>query len=545
MVLKRRKHRSQDDIEQVKARQQNQSSVPSSSQPKTTKSPSITTLDEFTITAKSLSHTGLRTPLAVETFLKTAGGLGFLAKIGQLLNLEKAIQDRNQEYQLEYQLHKQRLKTALLLWLLAKDASASDKIKKEIEEDILEKLARLKEKPSNTSQKSKEAELIAAQIAFYLKAIEEMEELERRLAKTEASLESDIKTIKQQQAQINKKYQDYRQSFKKADEIIENSAKNPEEQEAELEAEIKSLTREGDLLAQQVMHAVEANEDHTVFMQQHHSVVLAIVAVKEFLNSIKQKGAYLYYNQAGDPVADREHAHFAIPIKDIQLPGKRGIEGLQLIKDEQGKLYLLKAGQKWDEVKDNPAQKEKAAADFRRLEPQIMVVKKLVDRNEIIENHLKSEELEQKSQGLRAVKMQRQDANNSISHYKNALQAIRPATPVAQQRTASIAPSAPTGLGIFQPLPSPSTLSFKDRLTQLRNAHQPLTKDMLQALISMPETNPATQRLLQQAITQIKQNPILFAKQTATDDFLRQLSLAADENSSSLSPFQTTPQPSK
>ncbi len=368
--------------------------------------------------ANYLSHFGLKTPGAVARFILTPAGHTVTEQIAEKIAEDRELQEQRQMERREHDLLVHRIKMAMLLWYLSKKAHSSKKVN-ELILDQIEKAEKRLQKAAEQASHSPKADLQDL-IKDYDKAIKAAQGQHHDLEEEGKVLEKDLALLMEAGEQLNKKYSTYDKS------LNEISAKNflaPDGSidEAAFKSHHDELSVEMQKLQKELDQLIEEDQDPSAKLQELNALNLKFATMHD-TRSISEGRKYSHQT-----TVDGQEAHFVLDKDDLLMSlnddnelvaldpqDKKTHEldssklffqksGNTLVKDSDGKMYLLKAGQDLDTIKQNP-QMSKNAQDaakesFGRVKQEIMTVKHVIGHHKGMEKGA-NEQLVQKKQDL-------------------------------------------------------------------------------------------------------------------------------------------------
>lgn len=243
---------------------------------------------------------------------------------------------------------------------------------------------------------------------------------------------------------------------------------------------------------------------------------------------------------------------------------------------ENGKVYLLKPGQDWDTVKDNPAMKENAHSyakeSFQRARQDIMTVKNVIGHHKGLENDIHGRRIQATHDLIKANAAEKELAANQIrllqSAQADARAALRP-QPQPNPAMTNMAPTmqlkptvtptvTKTSAPSPSPRPAPTIQVFKEHVEKLRRASSITQADLMNLTNEMP--GAANQANARQYIESLLASGAKFSSASPQrraqlldrmeqlgiqTPFRHQQEVPTQEPRKSPTPFNTTPSPYK
>lgn len=432
----------------------------------------------------NLGRFGLKTPEQVKKFLHSPAGEATIGEIGAHLALEKAIEEEQRMAQQEHRLLMSKIQALLFLWYLNKESNAAEKIKEIVIQQNEKAIEHAKSTGSETQTSSTTSQSIKDledTIANYSKAIEAIQNKEK-------VLDQKMKKLENEAAHIEIKYDIYESNLLDFEQQLDEQPNLTPEQIA---AKINNLKEQMDAHVSEVDRLLRGGQDDAARSLLHILTGLNLQAASlHDMLSVHNKQKY-FANEHGEEVSS---------IKDAQYTLDRS---QKLIKDEDGKLHLIKSDENWEDIKRSPEAKEAAHQAFNQLKqnPEAMSVKKVVQHNKVLENQMNTEEVKEVSKLQKDSKAQELLIGNQISQLtatrgallKQANQATQSGAVMEQLSTSPVPTPTPTssGGGGVAPKLSQATPTdvYKNRLQELKQASNVTRDDLINLANQAPGKN--------------------------------------------------------
>lgn len=428
----------------------------------------------------SLSRFGLKNAKDVITFLKSPGGEATIAEIGAEIDHKEAIKEQQRLYIQEHNLLMHRIRALLFLWFVEEKSHAADKLRDFIEKQntrLLKEEARIISS-SNPRTDTPEQKALQETLATYDKAIGALADKLTKNTDQGKNLEELMNILEDKGSKIEEKYNEFESELNKL-EVAADTRENFSE--AEIEAQLKVLELEAFEIGDKITQSIEANDDD------------AINALKIKLNALELKAATLsdmkavhksekYYADAdGNKVTSFKDAHF------ILKQGKTEEHDEKLIKVDN-KLYLLKPGQTWDSIKDNPIEKNEARNNYKLSKQACMSVKKVVQHHKDFEKTVHKAHVSETEKQIDQNKSERLLLKNQVLLVQSARASAEHAL---QQPNLGQEPPKPTPTAgsASTPKPNQSAAYYKQELDRLKHSPHISRKELFDLANQTPGPN--------------------------------------------------------
>lgn len=365
---------------------------------------------------RNLSQFGLKNETDVIRFLKSPEGKNVLAELNLQLQIEQQIQ-RNQQLSIEEQnLASHRLKAALFLWF----------IKEKVHADTIQKEIIIQQGTKAISETGKIPDALKASVTpyrqilqnanlDYIQAHEINEEFSKINAEEELLLLNEMKALQEFATEIELKYS-----------VFINELDNMVFTEFNLDTINAQIDEKRAKIDQ---HIVDNEDDEASKLMRELIILFAKIDSFKDYQAVNNKTKF-YVDETGAEV-DSSKAFFILDVLNTPDPNNpQQFLALkpQIIKDQNGNYYLLKPGQKWEDVEKNPALKEQARKDFELQKPNLLVTKQAVLQNKVFEvqdNSARTAQQQLKMYENQAVKLELHNQNlmltAALSQIKAAL----------------------------------------------------------------------------------------------------------------------------
>lgn len=487
-------------------------------------------------TSVDLSRFGLQTPGDVIQFLKTPAGETVRTEIIEQIAHEKEAQEKLQADAIEHTIFMHRLLAFFLMLFISERTDAAAYIKEltiQYNEKIMTDEAKaIKESFSSTQTSDSRKKELTDILTHYDNAINQVKNKLQNNSTEQQSVQEMANKLDLQGLLLTSKYDQFNQSLmaleKSADMQNIVHIEHLQSQITELTDQVKGVTEEieqlikaeehekaavltaknnalkGQLgglhhmhtshlnliqnkiaeLAEGMLSQIDemnrlaaANEDKQLMevIQKHNAINLQIAELHD-MHAV-YKGDKCIYNAQGKPVTSFKDAEFILP-KEYKIV------------EENGTHYLLKPGQNWNNVKENPQQKNAAQQEYERTKQELIRVKNVVETNEGIEKKLHKERVNTNQKQLSTIHQQRLVLENQ----NKLLQSARASTQHLLD-TGNFTREAPRPTPTMQSTPhapktsqSAATLFYRDQIQLLRKTSQVLPQDLLKILGTLPDT---------------------------------------------------------
>lgn len=420
------------------------------------------TNEDYSPTIK-LSRFGIKTPTDFKILLGSPAGKSLIERIAKKLALEQAIKEDRQFEARQRALRIARIKAFLFLCFIEEKAHAFDKIRDFINQENEKAIERAK--PAETRAKASPAitntnvdilELTKA----YNKAVEEAQ-----LKMTEGErLENQLDQILLQKLQLDSKYATFQRRLEDLEQSYNDySILTP----VELEATINEHFSKIEELLLSVQMALEHNEDHkAILLGQEINGINLFLAVLRDMSAVRENQKF-YADALGNEITSYKDAEMILAHGDKVLK-------------HNNKLYLVKVGEDWDQIKENARSLEKAHHNLIEAKS----INKLVIHNKELEYNFNSKRQEDIKSSITSNFADQMTIANQV----NQLAALRANVSYdTKQADADQTSPAPRLTPSFsnktsaepQVKKSSSTATIKAELEQLRNNKSATYQDIL------------------------------------------------------------------
>ncbi|MCE0724228.1 coiled coil protein [Legionella resiliens] len=351
-----------------------------------------------------LSQFGLHNPEDIKIFLLSPAGETVTHEIGAELALERAIEEERQLQIQEEITMEERRRGFLFHWLLAEEAEAQ-KAQNELIEMQQEKILKPNEQ---TPQKKapEENKALKDTLEGYDSSIKKFQEQQANLKAEEEALTQELGKLEDESIAIDEKHKTYNNVLNAYDKSAPTFENNPEM----LDREISSLERQIDRMSQHVFDELDKGNEKEArkILNQQNALNLQLASLKDIRSKVGNEKVFFDADLNSEGVT-YDKALFAVPKEQAQ----------SLVKHD-GKYYLLAAGQKWDDVKNDPAKLEEAQARFEKVKPEIMSVKNVVQHVKKQEVELNATRKEETHSKIAVNKAEQLMVNNQITSMQAA-----------------------------------------------------------------------------------------------------------------------------
>lgn len=423
---------------------------------------------------ETLARFGLKSSKDVITFLQSPDGKNLLAEINEEIALEKSIQEQLQLEEQEHDILVHRLQSALFLWFLEEQTYASDKVKELVLEQNKKAIAdsgKTTESIAKSSPESKYMEALNKAITNYDLALKDITVKQEKNEQELTDLKQHKNELLEQGLQVEARYDKYLEHLNSLGNLDGLSDK-------ELTDKLKDFDAKMIDHSTQIAHKLSQGDEVGArsLSDDLMSMNLCTEEVHEHL-TVRQGHKY-YADEHGARVHSSEHAHFI-----LDTNAHLGHDQANKIIKKEGKCYLLKAGEDWQSVLQNPQALESAQKNFEQSKHDLMPVKKAVLHNKglvagayanlvgTVDMNIKEKEADKLLLANQAGIVQ---ANRAVllADSKKMLNQPLSTTPTPSPRpTVTSSPAAPAAVT------KPSRSTAIDPTTFYRNQIQQLRKD--------------------------------------------------------------------
>lgn len=357
----------------------------------------------------NLSRFGLKSSLDLVKFLRSPAGESKLGEIGTELAIQEKIRQNFEEATLEEQLLRHRI----LAYFAHRAASRKARDTQELYDEYEAQDKKALDEQAKTMTKDKKHEPL--ELYDVLDRYEAMIlDLTDRLAKNskdEAELLDNISNVLEKTTKLTTKYDVYGDAL---NESTPSFYENTETNDEDIQKKIDQLTTEIDRLADSVNDLLiqDRDEEARELLNKQNALNLQVGMLKD-LQAVKgtSKQQKYFADENGHPIDNRSQGNTPQPTPFKESAFVLTV-GEKLIKQPDG-YYLLKQGEDWNTVKDNPERKEQARQHYERSKHEIMNVKNVVEANRKLEFRFVYDEaedlnnkLQQNQSEKRALKLQ-------------------------------------------------------------------------------------------------------------------------------------------
>ena len=341
---------------------------------------------------ETLSRFGLKNAAEVLQFLRSTEGKKVLSELNLQADLDAASKRNSQIKAQEDAILMHRLRSSLFLWVLKKEAHATEQQREIVLEQnkVAIKVAGTTVQSSAiTAPELQRREVLRHAIADYKTALVENDKQLSTIRLEGKFLVAQIDKLKKQEKTIIGKYKLLHKKITKDDnflEVISNSGDKPE-------IMLSKIQRKMTVIEAKMTKELEKIAD----LVDDVAITKGIKKVTELTARLGSNRDYVavclrkkyYADENGEEItklSDYKKAHFVLDISTTPDPNEPAkFLKSKIVKDEHGKYYLLKPGQNWNTIKDNPGLKAQSQKDFEIQKPHLLVVKHVITRNETLE----------------------------------------------------------------------------------------------------------------------------------------------------------------
>ncbi|RUR05283.1 hypothetical protein [Legionella sp. km772] len=438
--------------------------------------------------ATYLSQHGLKTPKAVATFLLTPAGRTVTEEIAERQAIDQERRNEQLREQREHELLMQRIKIALLLWYLGRKAHASKKVN-ELILDQIEKAEKRLHKAAEQLKSPEESKYTAALeevIQDYEKAIKAAQEEAHALDEKGTLLKQDHAFLMGLGLKLDQKYATYDTSLNEMSALQLHDEHGNLDEVAFNDAQAK-FTEEMHILQKEIDSLIENDQDPGEALQKLNALNLKFASMHD-MKAISEGRKY-----ALETTVDGEEAHFVINKGDQLMtlndddelvavdPNDESVKALdssklffqksgnQLVKDSDGKMYLLRPGQDLETVKQNPQMSENAQQaakeSFERVKQEVMTVKHVIGLHKGMEKGAHDKRVQATEELISANKAEKDLVDNQV----RLLQAVQADARNALRQAPTLSPKPGVGSQITMtpppPTPRPTVTSSQHSLS--------------------------------------------------------------------------------
>lgn len=406
-----------------------------------------------------LSRFGIKTPSDFKLLLNSPAGHSIIERIAKELALEKAIQDDHQFEARQRALRIARIKAFLFLCFIEEKALAFDRISDFINQENEKAIERAK--PAETRTKASPAtSRTNVDVLELTKAYNEaLKEAQQKMTEGE-QLEKQLDQIIFEKSQLDSKYSIFEQRLNELELTYDDYLKLSLE---EIQATIKEQVSKID----ELLLNIDVEDQQAMLQAQQINGINLFLAVLHDMCAVREDRKF-YADILGNKVTSYKDAEM------ILVHGDKVIE-------HNNKLYLVKAGEDWDQIKENSRALEKAQHNLIEAKS----INKLVIHNKELEYNFNSKRQEDTKSSIVA----NFDDQMTIANQLNQLAALRANvqhdTKQADADQTSPAPrlapsfSNKTSAAAPQATKAPSTATIKAELDKLKNTKSATYQDIL------------------------------------------------------------------
>lgn len=399
------------------------------------------------ISTINLSKFGLKNAQDVKAFLLSPAGETVKHEIGTHLAEEAAIREQLQFEQLEEQIRRQHLKTLLFRWLFEKKAHAAEKLRIFIDEQNEHLLQQSKANAHETGTlspapvRNNQQQIVL--VTSFDKDIRACQDEQRQLRAQEKSLSALLVSLMQGKKDLETKHEAYERSLKSFE---RSSEKHEKSSDAALSKKMEQLQKKIAQQTDKITKVLDKGDEKTArkLLLQQNALNLQLASLYD-IQSVRKKGTKGkgFYGASGEAVTSQKDATYVVNNTE-----KLVIRG--------NKKFLIPAGKTLEEL--SIAEKSKAEERFKRAEPELLLVKKSVQR---------AMKMEQEAHNGRISEtIQKQEVNRSeqrqLENHMNLVQSARATAQKAAEDPSGQAPSPrpsmslPTGKGMSGTVTGPN-----------------------------------------------------------------------------------------
>lgn len=480
-----------------------------------------------------LSRYGLKTPAEVIAFLKSPAGETVRTEILQHIQEELFQKEEQKTQAIEHNRLMHRLLAFFFLLLMSKESDAAEYIKTLTEQANTNTLKEAKKAIAASAPLSAAQQEITQVIKHYETAIMQIDTQLSQVTKQKNTLLAKGQQLTVQQQQIAQKYSTYAASInhfattgQQANinqisqqmnnlneqrnginhEIIMLRATGTQENEMRATALLndqitldRQITQLRDDMPNKITEEIErltgvinekvetmtnllatGNETDEIqakaLVNEQNAINLQIAMLHDLRDTFT--GRKYFMDAEGNSVDSIEKAYLVI-------------EKNQKIVKDNGKFYLLKPHQEWDDVKKSQTDLNEANLRYEDEKPKLMGVKQVVERNQTLEEGFINEQIDSNKEQLLVCEKEETELNNQrnlLDSAKANAQTLlnNPDAPLQPITTPSF--SRPSGVLIQTPTPSPSpatdnSLQYKKEYNQL-TIHSIVTPEQLRTIVA-------------------------------------------------------------
>lgn len=489
----------------------------------------------------NLSRFGLKNANDVMQFLKSPAGESIVAEIGAEIALKDAIQQQQQFEQQQQQALMSRVQALMFLWYLDEKSDAEAQIRDIIISDNQKAIERGASK-TGEQLNPHDQHSVYSTINTYDQAIKVAYQKHEQLSNEELALADEEDQVIAQGEELNEKYAHYQHTL----ETFALSMQDGEEHDEHIIArQLQTVTQELDKQVDKINQIIEIDDEATQLLEHQHALHMVAGTLHDML--AVNKGDKYYANAEGEPVKSFKEADFVL--NKVQ----------KIVKDNNGKHYLLNKNQDWNTVKDNPELLKQAEKSYDHSKQDMMSVRKVIDHNKNLEFVMHNERMQYVQNKVSANRTQQLDLENQIGVLQSAranllTQAPANATNLTKMPDAvgNMPTPTPTVSAASSPAPrprtNPTTTFFRERLQALKDTDNISRHDLRALANQAPAENRQAARLyIQNELANIpRRAPIPYqTMQTMLKNLERfgvdttKPGLASDAQPTAPSPFKT------
>lgn len=427
-----------------------------------------------------LSRFGLKSAKDVITFLHSPAGEVILGEARAEIAHQQAIQQAEQLRLQEQKTQSHRLHALLTLMYLNKKVHARKKDLQELikqSEDAIKKASTPTTATPSLEQQAQTHKELLNSYEFAFKTInQDIKELEGQLAQ-----------LQQDKATIDEKYVAYEAKMDEAENNIEQwSLEDPATVTEKIQLAMSALdeAEKGQAAEIQQITPESSEEAMRTKPQTLMSNQLQKLIYGERLSILK--GDKFYVDHQGNETQSAKDARYIFPL-----------EQKNTLKFEDGKAYLIKAGQDWEQIKQSPTAKDEARNAFKQAKQdlQAVPVRRAVNKNKATEHKVYEEKIAQTSKLLAEKSEVAMQIQNRMTFHQAQLANLRsqmspnsindniqPRPTPTLGNTSSLTSSQPTPASAVSP-------QFMQEMNQIRNQDNVTQKDFLRLANAAPRAN--------------------------------------------------------
>jgi effector protein LidA len=290
-------------------------------------------------------------------------------------------------------------------------------------------------------------------IRHYEQALVANQERQNQLDIEQEVLQKQLGKLETEGELIGFKYEVYEAQLEDFNGVLDEFEQlGPDESDAKIEQHINAIHTKMDNILLQVDELIENNqdEDAAILMKTHTALNLKLASHHDML--AVRKGDKYYLDADGNEVKSHKDAHFILETNlnttnETLMKFPPELRRSRIYKDENNKYYLLKPGQTWDSIKEDPAAKEEANKGFENNKQELMVVKNVIHHNKKMETEVHKDQVDNVKESIESKKAEKL----LLVNQKNTIESS-----LAQAREMSKQLDSTNTVNLTKPIPSPS-----------------------------------------------------------------------------------------